>query len=71
LVFLLGVLGKTAFGCGVLVDRVWWIGWVRWVLGCQFSSVGFFAGICGNLEIVLGSAAEEQTTTTTKARAID
>jgi hypothetical protein len=25
LVFLMGVLGKTGFGCGVLVVSLWWI----------------------------------------------
>ncbi len=44
LVFLLGVLRKTAFGCGVFVDSLWWIGWVRWIAGCRFLGGGFFAG---------------------------
>ena len=68
-VVLLGVLVKMAFGCGVFVDKLWWIGWVTWVLGCRFLGGEFFAGICGNLEIILGSAPEEQATA--KARAID
>jgi hypothetical protein len=38
-------------------------------LGCRFFGGEFFAGICGNLEIILGLVDEEQATAT--ARAID
>jgi hypothetical protein len=50
LAFLLGVLEKTGARRGVFVDRLWWIGRIRWFLRCQFLGVEFFAGICGNLE---------------------
>jgi hypothetical protein len=54
LVFLLGFLGKMAFGCGVFVDRVWWIGWVRWVVGSRFLGEGFFAGDLWKSQICFG-----------------
>ena len=67
LAFLLGFLGKTAFGCGVFVDNLWWIVWQRWIAGCRFWGGEFFAGFCGNLEIIFGLVDEEQATTTAKA----
>jgi hypothetical protein len=41
--FLLGFLGILSRRRGVFVDRVWWIGWVRWFVGVLFLGGEFYA----------------------------